>query len=84
MITFEDIRKNHKVKIYIERGNDVLGVMGYTEHSFQHAMRTSETAADILTLLLHSPRDIELVRIAAYMHDMGNVVNRIDMPTAAP
>lgn len=78
MITFEDIRKNPKVKVYIERGNDVLGVMGYTEHSFQHAIRTSETAANILSLLNHNPRDIELVRIAAFMHDMGNVVNRID------
>ncbi|RNC29114.1 MAG: hypothetical protein AWM53_00763 [Candidatus Dichloromethanomonas elyunquensis] len=78
MITFEDIRSNPKVKVFIERGNDVLGVMGYTEHSFQHAMRTSETAANILSLLEYSQRDIELVKIAAFMHDIGNVVNRVD------
>ncbi len=78
MITFEDIKNNPKVKVYIQRGNDVLGVMGYTEHSFQHAAKTADTAADILRLLDYPERDIELVRIAAFMHDIGNVVNRID------
>jgi metal-dependent HD superfamily phosphatase/phosphodiesterase len=78
MITFEDIRKNPKVTVFIERGNDVLGVMGYTEHSFQHALKTAETAAKILSLLDYGKRDIELVRIAAFMHDIGNVVNRVD------
>jgi metal-dependent HD superfamily phosphatase/phosphodiesterase len=78
LITFEDIRKNPKIKCFIERGNDVLGVMGYTEHSFQHASRTAETAANIMRLLNFSERDTELVRIAAFMHDIGNVVNRVD------
>lgn len=78
MITFEDVRQNPKIRIFIERGNDVLGVMGYTEHSFQHALRSAETAARILSLLGFSERDIELARIAGFMHDIGNVINRID------
>jgi len=78
MVTFEDIRQNPKVRVFIERGNDVLGVMGYTEHSFQHAIKAAETAAHILRLLNFSSREIELVCIAGFMHDIGNVVNRID------
>lgn len=78
MIIFEDILQNPKIKVFIERGNDVLGVMGYTEHSFQHASKTAETAARILKILGFKERDIELARIAGFMHDIGNVINRID------
>ena len=78
MITFEDIRENPKIKVLIERGNDVLGVMGYTEHSLQHALKSAENAARILSLLGFKERDIELARIAGFMHDIGNVINRID------
>lgn len=78
MITFEDVKQNHKIRVFIERGNDVLGVMGYTEHSFQHATRTTNTAARILKVLGFDQRQIELVKIAGFMHDIGNVINRID------
>lgn len=78
MIIFKDILQNRKIKVFIERGNDVLGVMGYTEHSFQHASKTAETAARILKILGFKERDIELARIAGFMHDIGNVINRID------
>lgn len=78
MVTFKDIRKSEEIKTYIEKGNENLGVLGFTEHSLDHAMKVSDTAARILLALGHSPRRIELARIAGYMHDMGNCVNRTD------
>lgn len=76
MITFEDVKNRKEINTYIERGNDVLGVLGYTEHSFAHAGRVAEIGAYILERLEFSKREIELVKISAWMHDIGNVVNR--------
>lgn len=76
MISFEDIRRNPEIKTYIEKGNEVLGAIGYTEHSFPHALRTADIAARILSDLEYSERICELAKIAGYMHDIGNIVNR--------
>lgn len=76
MITFEDIRKNTEIKIYIEKGNAVLGSYGYTEHGFPHALRTADIASRILRELNFDPRLSELAAMAGYMHDIGNIVNR--------
>lgn len=78
MINYEDIKKNKEVNIYIKRGNELLGVLGFTEHSQAHSTKVSVTAADILQKLGYSDREVELAKIAGYMHDIGNVVNRID------
>jgi len=78
MITFDDIRKNEEIRVYIEKGNANLGVLGFTEHAQGHAMKSAKTAADILTALGYDDRQIELARIAGYMHDLGNCVNRTD------
>lgn len=78
MVTFEEIRNSEEIKTYIRKGNENLGVLGFTEHAFAHAMRVSQTAADILTRLGRSGREIELARIAGYMHDIGNCINRHD------
>lgn len=78
MVTFEEIRNNEEIRTYIRKGNENLGVLGFTEHAFAHAMRVSQTAADILTKLGRSEREIELARIAGYMHDIGNCINRHD------
>ena len=78
MVTFEDIRNNEEIRTYIRKGNENLGVLGFTEHAFAHAMRVSQTAADILTKLGYSAQEIELARIAGYMHDIGNCINRTD------
>ncbi|KUO60544.1 MAG: phosphohydrolase [Gracilibacter sp. BRH_c7a] len=59
-------------------GDQSLGVMGFTEHSFQHAFRTANIAARILETLEFSKREVELARIAGYMHDIGNIINRDD------
>lgn len=77
-ITFEAVRDNPEVRLYIEKGNENLGVLGFTKHSLGHAGKVSDTAARILTALGHDEREIELARIAGYMHDMGNCINRTD------
>jgi len=77
-ITFRDIVENHEIRTYIERGNELLGVLGITEHSLTHAAKVSQTASRILIELGYSEREAELAKIAGYIHDVGNVVNRVD------
>ncbi len=78
LITLEDIRKNREIRIYMERGNDTLRAKGFTEHSFIHAELVAKNAANILKTLGYSEREQELARIAGFMHDIGNVINRED------
>ena len=78
MITFEDIKANDNIKTYLKSGNAVLAAMGYTEHSFAHAERVAQKAAQILEKLGYEERLSELAKIAGYMHDIGNVINRQD------
>lgn len=78
MISYDDIRHNPVVKAYIEKGNEVLAVMGFTDHGFAHAGVAAQTAADILETLNYPARTVELAKIAGYMHDMGNCINRND------
>lgn len=76
-ITLEDIMKNPQIHTYIDQGNRILGVIGYTEHGFPHAKRSSNYASYILKSLGYDDRTCELAAIAGYMHDIGNVVNRV-------
>ena len=78
MISYDNIRHNQTINTYIEKGNEVLGVMGFTDHGFAHAGVTAQTASDILEMLGYPKRTIELAKIAGYMHDMGNCINRND------
>jgi len=78
MVTFEMIRTNEEVRTYLAKGNANLGVMGFTEHGHGHAMKAADTAAKILTELGYSVREVELARIAGFMHDLGNCINRND------
>ena len=75
---FEEIKRNEEIRTYMEKGNENLGVMGFTEHAMAHAMRCAHTAADILTKLGYEEKKVELAKIAGYMHDIGNCVNRTD------
>ncbi len=77
-ITYKDIRENQEINLLIEKGNQVLQELGYTEHSKKHAAKVAETAGKILRDLGYDERDIELSRIAGYMHDIGNSINRHD------
>ena len=77
-ITYKSIKKIPEVNAYIEQGNRVLGILGYTEHSRGHAVKVAETAGDILEKLGYNEHTVELAQIAGYMHDMGNCVNRVD------
>lgn len=78
MLTYEEIRHNTDINTYIAAADRSLKALGYTEHSFAHVGKVAETAAYILTTLGFSEREVELARIAAYLHDIGNIVNRIE------
>jgi len=77
-ITYADVKNSAEIKTYISRADQSLKAMGYTEHSFAHVTKCAQTAAMILQRLGFSAREQELARIAGYMHDIGNVVNRVD------
>ena len=78
MITFEDIKNNADIRTYIQCADESLAALGFTEHSFAHVGRCADVAARILNELGYPAREVELARIAAFMHDIGNVVNRHD------
>ena len=75
-MTYKEIRKNKEINAYIKKGNDNLGVLGYTDHSQVHCTLVAERAAMILEKFGCTEHDIELVKIAGYMHDIGNSINR--------
>ena len=77
-VTFEYIRKNPDIRTYIQRADEALKSIGSTEHSFPHVEKAAATAARILTELGYPEREIELARIAGFLHDIGNVINRVD------
>ena len=75
-MTYQEIKDNKEVNALIDRGNANLTVLGYTDHSQAHTAFVAERAAYILERFGCSEHDIELVKIAGYMHDIGNAVNR--------
>ncbi|WP_419024961.1 HD domain-containing protein [Emergencia sp.] len=77
-ITYKEVKRLDEVNAYIEQGNEVLGVLGYTEHSKKHAAKVAEIAGMILKKLGHDQHLVELAKIAGYLHDMGNSINRSD------
>lgn len=78
MVTFEDVKNSPEIQTYIIRADESLAALGYTEHSFAHVGRVSAMAGEILRTLGYSGHDVELAMIAGYMHDIGNLVNRVD------
>lgn len=77
-MTYEQIRQDEDIKTYIRQADASLGALGFTEHSFAHVGRVAHIAGYIMETLGYSAREVELVKIAGYMHDIGNVVNRIE------
>ena len=78
MLTYDEIIKSEAIKTYIIRADESLGALGFTEHSFEHVMHVAQTAGYILETMGYDPRTIELAKIAGYLHDIGNLVNRKD------
>lgn len=77
-MTYQEIKKNKAIKDYITAADASLAALGYTEHSFAHVTAVAEKAGYILKTLGYDERTVELVKIAGYLHDIGNLVNRID------
>lgn len=76
MLTLSDIKNNPEVRHYLERADSVLAAVGYTEHGRRHASVVARRASKTLKALDRPGRDCELAGIAAYLHDIGNIVNR--------
>ena len=76
MLTYEAVTKNEAIRTYIIHADRSLEALGYTEHNFAHVMHTAETAGYILKTLGYDDRTVELAKIAGYLHDIGNLVNR--------
>ena len=78
IVTYKYIKQNPDIMEYIRRADQALKAQGYTEHSFAHVEIVAQHASMILSELGYDERQIELARIAGIMHDIGNVINRID------
>lgn len=78
LVTFEEIKNNEAINTYIRKADQTLSELGFTEHSFAHVGMVAENASYIMETLGYSEREVELVKIAAYLHDIGNLVNRVD------
>lgn len=78
MLTFEEIKRNIDINTYITEADRSLSALGFTEHSFAHVGKVADTAAYILSVLDFDEHKIELAKIAAYLHDIGNVINRVE------
>jgi len=77
-MTFDEVRRDEAVRIYIAQADASLEALGFTEHSFAHVGRVAQTAGELLQQLGYPQRTVELAKIAGFLHDIGNIVNRID------
>ncbi len=78
MLTYEELIQSEAIKVFISRADESLAALGYTEHSFAHVMYVAETAGYLLKTLGYDERTVEVAKIAGYLHDIGNLVNRRD------
>ena len=83
MLTYEDVKNNSAVRTYIQRADESLTALGYTEHSFAHVTAVAENAAYILSTLGYPERTVELAKIAGFLHDIGNHDEGTGMPVNA-
>ena len=77
-ITLEQVKQSEEITSYIRKADESLAALGYTEHSFAHVGLVAENSRYILETLGYPAREVELAQIAGYLHDIGNLVNRID------
>jgi metal-dependent HD superfamily phosphatase/phosphodiesterase len=78
MVTFQDVKQNEAIRTYITKADEALAALGYTEHGFAHVGKVAEECRYILETMGYPKREVELAQIAGYLHDIGNLVNRID------
>ena len=78
MITFSEIKNSEELRTYIALADESLVALGFTEHSFAHVTHVAETVKYLLETLGYSEREVELGQIAGYLHDIGNLINRVD------
>ncbi len=76
-MTYQEIKENEEINTYIRQADATLSALGFTEHSFAHVTLVAEKTGYILSSLGYPPRTVELAKIAAYLHDIGNLVNRV-------
>ena len=77
-MTYQEIRRDAAVNVYIAQADASMKALGFTEHSFSHVTRVAELAGQILQQLGYPERTVELAKIAGYLHGIGNVVNRVN------
>ena len=77
MNLYEEIKKDERIREYIEHSDKALAAIGYTEHNVQHVCKVAEQTGYILATLGYSEREVDLGKVAAYLHDIGNIVNRV-------
>ncbi len=78
IVTYKYITQNLDIRTYIKNADAAVEAQGYTEHSFAHVEKTAASVEMILSILNYDERTVELGKIAAYLHDIGNVVNRVE------
>lgn len=78
MVTINDIRKNKEILCYIKEADHALAEMGFTEHALAHVENCVKVVTEVLSKLNYNSEEINLAQIAAFMHDIGNVINRVD------
>jgi HD superfamily phosphodiesterase len=77
-MTYEQIKNHPTIRTYIAKADESLIALGFTEHSFAHVTQVAERAGYILETLGYDARTVELAKIAGYLHDIGNLVNRVE------
>lgn len=75
-MTADELMKNKRVRAYYKKGNEILGYLGYTDHSIGHASIVAREAGSILKTLKFDERTQQNAKIAGLLHDIGNAINR--------
>ncbi|MDR7483936.1 MAG: HD domain-containing protein [Armatimonadota bacterium] len=78
MPTLEDVKRDPEVEAFLSKANEYTGVIGYTEHGHRHANLCASIAANVARRLGYDERTVQLAAIAAYLHDIGNLVSRLN------
>ncbi|MCI0526252.1 MAG: hypothetical protein L0Y56_02190 [Nitrospira sp.] len=78
IVKLEDVRNHPKTQIYLERADKYMEAIGYTEHGIRHAEISAKRAKDLLLQLQFGEREVELAAISSFLHDIGNMVGRVN------